>query len=354
MTLTSIRLLTEKTQVVTSSDLKSLERYLDALFKRAGIADVEFTRHFLDRVNDRRNHKQITIEELRHLFEEAVKKFADVFRKAKVDWQAVIKDVGTDINVPFVIDLDPGGKALVAKTVMRKSNFQTSNKKLVVKSEAQIRISTKNPAAMTPSQVNKEMERLDKELSDITSKMSASGRGHEKFNDTVAKTDALSLRYRAAARRLHDLRQEIIARVGPSGRYGSMPRTAKKREALGEGYSYHKVQKRDIVRALTNHGMKEKGARNLMRRLGPSGIQKYLQANIMGKSPRIQRQWRMACELCGEHEAQQAPQVPAQSLDRELESTNETALKERASTLLELSSQELHDRLHLGTLGREV
>ena len=45
---------------ITPVILNKLEKYLDALFARLGI-DVEFTRHFLDRVNDERNIKQITV-----------------------------------------------------------------------------------------------------------------------------------------------------------------------------------------------------------------------------------------------------------------------------------------------------
>ena len=41
------------------SDLDQLEKYADRLFASVGI-DVEFTRHFLDRVNDLRNTRQIT------------------------------------------------------------------------------------------------------------------------------------------------------------------------------------------------------------------------------------------------------------------------------------------------------
>ena len=37
--------------------------------------DVEFTRHFLDRVNDSRNKKQITVAELIRMFKQSYKKF---------------------------------------------------------------------------------------------------------------------------------------------------------------------------------------------------------------------------------------------------------------------------------------
>ena len=47
--------------------------------------------------------------------------------------QAVIHDMQTDVNMPFVLQPDRGGMLdLVAKTVMRKKNFSTPNKKLEV------------------------------------------------------------------------------------------------------------------------------------------------------------------------------------------------------------------------------
>ena len=41
---------------IKKTDLDQIERYADRLFASLGI-DVEFTRHFLDRVNDARNKK---------------------------------------------------------------------------------------------------------------------------------------------------------------------------------------------------------------------------------------------------------------------------------------------------------
>ena len=43
---------------VTSSDLKQVEKYADRIFAKVGI-DVEFTRHFIDRVNDERNQQNL-------------------------------------------------------------------------------------------------------------------------------------------------------------------------------------------------------------------------------------------------------------------------------------------------------
>ena len=50
------------------------------------------------------------------------------------DAQAVIQDMQTDINMPFVLAYDDRNKELdlVAKTIMRKKNFKTPNQKLEI------------------------------------------------------------------------------------------------------------------------------------------------------------------------------------------------------------------------------
>lgn len=118
---------------VTPDLLKKLELYLDKLFATLRI-DVEFTRHFLDRVNDQRNVRQITIQELAKLFRDAYSKYGKKIAQMGPNAQAVIKDMATDINVPFVLNWDSRKQELdlVAKTVMRKKNFHTPNQELTV------------------------------------------------------------------------------------------------------------------------------------------------------------------------------------------------------------------------------
>ena len=117
---------------VTKSDLDQVEKYADKLFAAVGI-DVEFTRHFLDRVNDERNKKPINTAELIRLFRLTYKKHGKKIPKMGPDAQAVVRDMETDINMPFVLNVDKSGMLdLVAKTVMRKKDFKTSNPKLNV------------------------------------------------------------------------------------------------------------------------------------------------------------------------------------------------------------------------------
>ena len=119
-------------EFVSKKDLDQVEKYADKLFAAVGI-DVEFTRHFLDRVNDERNKKPISTAELIRLFRLSYKKHGKRIPKMGPKAQAVIHDMETDINMPFVLNIDRKGELdLVAKTVMRKKDFKTSNTKLQV------------------------------------------------------------------------------------------------------------------------------------------------------------------------------------------------------------------------------
>ncbi len=124
-----LNLRAQKEREVRKSDLDQLERYADRLFAKVGL-DVEFTRHFIDRVNDARNGKQITTAELVRLFKQSFSKHKQSFKNLDQGVEAVLNDTKTDINMPFVIKVDSHGDLeMVAKTVMRKKNFSTSNKK---------------------------------------------------------------------------------------------------------------------------------------------------------------------------------------------------------------------------------
>ncbi len=116
---------------ITQKQLNDIESYADRLFRAVDI-DVEFTRHFIDRVNDSRNNKQITQSELIRLFKQTYKKHGKQIPQMGDEAQAVIRDMQTDINMPFVLAYDNRNKELdlVAKTIMRKKGFKTSNKKL--------------------------------------------------------------------------------------------------------------------------------------------------------------------------------------------------------------------------------
>ena len=122
-------------QPVSRSDLKHLENYLDQLWKAANI-NVEFPPHFFERLNDERNKRQITVGELRKIFNDAFKKYSSHFSKIK-DFEGVIKSISTAINVPFALDFDRRTNMLdlVAKTIMRKKDFKTPDKTFAVENK---------------------------------------------------------------------------------------------------------------------------------------------------------------------------------------------------------------------------
>jgi GNAT superfamily N-acetyltransferase len=113
---------------ITQGDLDQIETYADRLFAKVGI-DVEFTQHFIDRVNDARDQKQISMAELTRLFKQQYKKNGKKIAQLGPGAEAVMKDMQTDVNMPFALVWDKQSQELdlIAKTVMRKKNFGTSN-----------------------------------------------------------------------------------------------------------------------------------------------------------------------------------------------------------------------------------
>lgn len=111
---------------VTQAQIKDLEKFADRLLSKFDV-DVEFTKHFADRMNDERNNPPIKISELQSLFKKIAK---DKAKKIKdhPNSQVVLKDMQKDLNLPIVVDLDKKGEVEVRhKTIMRKKNFTTPN-----------------------------------------------------------------------------------------------------------------------------------------------------------------------------------------------------------------------------------
>ena len=114
----------EKSKIneVTKGELDSVERFAD---KTLAPIDIDFTNHFLDRVTDPRNDKVITVAELVSFFKTLSKyktQFMEFLRKYS---EFVTTHKRYNLNIPFV----RMGNRLVAKTIMRKPNFLTSNPK---------------------------------------------------------------------------------------------------------------------------------------------------------------------------------------------------------------------------------
>ena len=112
--------------LITKSDIRELEKFADDLLAKYKI-DIEFTKHFGDRMSDDRNVPCITTKELKEFFR---KVYANQGAKIKGNRgiEAVIKDAQKSLNMPVVIDYKSGEVEVTFKTIMRKKNFTTPNK----------------------------------------------------------------------------------------------------------------------------------------------------------------------------------------------------------------------------------
>jgi hypothetical protein len=114
----------ELDEKVSISNLNSIEKYADS---QLSPEDIEFTKHFFDRVNDPRNGKEISDAELTGFFKRLAKhkkEFTDFINKYK---EIVVTDRRSDINIPFV----KSANKVIAKTIMRKADFKSSTPKMV-------------------------------------------------------------------------------------------------------------------------------------------------------------------------------------------------------------------------------
>lgn len=122
--------------LITKEDLDEIERFADKLFGKINI-DVVLKNHFVDRINDVRNKKQISKPEMIRLFRQTFRQHKKYLKDLDSNTQEVINDIQTDINLPFVMKWDDKNKEmdLIAKTIMRKKNFMTSNDKIIVENQ---------------------------------------------------------------------------------------------------------------------------------------------------------------------------------------------------------------------------
>ena len=108
---------------VSQKELNDLEKFADRLLNKFDV-DIEFTKHFADRMNDKRNKPAITIAELQRLFK---KMAANKGKKIKKhgNSEAILKDMQSDLNLPIVVNWKNGEFEVVNKTIMRKKAFKS-------------------------------------------------------------------------------------------------------------------------------------------------------------------------------------------------------------------------------------
>tara|TARA_B100000214_G_scaffold340953_1_gene287782 strand:+ start:726 stop:1205 length:480 start_codon:yes stop_codon:yes gene_type:complete len=115
-----------KKEDISQSDVDNLEKFADRILKKYDI-DVEFTRHFVDRLNDPRNSPEIKVAELQRFFKKIQRNKGKNIRN-NPDVEAVLKDMTTNLNLPVVIKTKGSGFEVTNKTIMRKKDFRTTSK----------------------------------------------------------------------------------------------------------------------------------------------------------------------------------------------------------------------------------
>jgi hypothetical protein len=109
---------------IPMGDLQKIDQFAD---KKLNPVDVVLTdKHFFDRLNDPRNGKEISQAELIGFFKRLGKKKKEFVEFLNQYNSLVAVDDRTNINIPF---MKQANKA-IAKTVMRKKDFKSNDKKL--------------------------------------------------------------------------------------------------------------------------------------------------------------------------------------------------------------------------------
>ena len=170
---------------LSRTDLDNLEVFADKVFGKVGI-DVNFTRHFLDRVNDERNIKQITKGELTRLFKQEAKRWAKPIARLGPDAEGTMKDLQTQINLPFVLVWDHNNQELdlIAKTVMRKKDFKTHNTEFPVESITE-GDSAPGAGAIHHSEIAPTLQKLEQKLGIPLMKNALGSVGKKEFSGDI-------------------------------------------------------------------------------------------------------------------------------------------------------------------------
>ena len=185
---------------MSKSTLNKIEKFAE---KKLSPEDIEFTKHFFDRVNDPRNGKEISDAELTGFFKRLSKykkKFKEFLEKYQ---QIVVTDKRHDINIPFVKQANQ----IIAKTVMRKKNFQTSNPKLAFEDS--------NPNAHPQGSKKISARTTVMDMLDVISHKEFRGKDFEKLS-TSEKKKVISIAKK------HKFVTESKKMISEGGAYGHM------------------------------------------------------------------------------------------------------------------------------------
>ena len=117
---------------MTADQIAELERFADSEFEKYDL-DVEFTRHFIERLTDARGGRNapLTFTDVKKLFSKMANQRGDEIANYAMDGGegGIMKDKETSVNSPFGIKYNRATREyeLVMVTVMRHPNFRSNN-----------------------------------------------------------------------------------------------------------------------------------------------------------------------------------------------------------------------------------
>lgn len=116
-------------EFVSHDQLYKVKDIVNQLWNKLGI-DVKFGTHFIDRINDPRNKKEITPQELAELLIKEYKAYGKTIADMNPESEAVLVDILSQLNIPIVIkpvnDMNRQ-KTVLAKTIMRKADYKSKD-----------------------------------------------------------------------------------------------------------------------------------------------------------------------------------------------------------------------------------
>jgi hypothetical protein len=118
---------------VPEPEIDNIDSYADDLLDPI---DLEMPPHFVDRVNDRRNRPEIESDELYDFIDKLSDEKDELLNMLDNGEDIVATDSDTNINIPLTKDISKSKRrnqpVVVAKTIMRKQNFLSPDKKLTL------------------------------------------------------------------------------------------------------------------------------------------------------------------------------------------------------------------------------
>jgi cytidyltransferase-like protein len=123
----------ERCAFISRKQIEDLEKFADKILDKFDI-DIEFTKHFSERMTDSRNVPCIKVNELQQLFKKIAREQGNKVKRLKGN-EGVLKDLQYNLNLPIVVNYKNGEFEVVMKTIMRKADFKTSNQTVTYESK---------------------------------------------------------------------------------------------------------------------------------------------------------------------------------------------------------------------------